>query len=100
MTLTEHIESLDGMVTNRAAVPEIRSQIAFIGREVAALEQAYAKLQHQHEGTLKGNLELSLAYAQEKEQHAKLKAAQTPETPPAPNWGSQPRIKGRMEPPS
>jgi hypothetical protein len=41
ITLQEHIDALDRMVTNGTSVPELRSQIAFIGREVAALETRY-----------------------------------------------------------
>lgn len=44
MTLTEHIDALDKMVAGHASTAEIRSQIAFIGREVAALEADYAQL--------------------------------------------------------
>ena len=48
MLLTEHIDSLDKMVADHAATCEIRSQIAFIGREVAALEANYASLHSAH----------------------------------------------------
>ena len=44
MLLTEHIDLLDKMVAHHAATCEIRSQIAFIGREVAALEADNARL--------------------------------------------------------
>lgn len=41
ITLQEHIDALDRMVANGTSVPELRSQVAFIGREVAALEARY-----------------------------------------------------------
>ena len=44
MTLSEHIDALDQMVTLGATVPQLRSQIAFIGREVATLEAENANL--------------------------------------------------------
>jgi L-2-hydroxyglutarate oxidase LhgO len=47
-TLQEHIDDLDKMIDGRAAKDEIRSQIAFIGREVAALEADYAQLAQAH----------------------------------------------------
>lgn len=54
-SILEHIDDLDRMVDGGSGKPEIRSQIAFIGREVAALvaeheqlAQAYAKLQEAH----------------------------------------------------
>lgn len=40
-TLQESIDALDRMVTQGTSVPELRSQIAFIAREVAALEAEY-----------------------------------------------------------
>jgi hypothetical protein len=48
ITLQEHIDALDRMVTQGTSVPELRSQIAFIGREVAALEADYARLAEAH----------------------------------------------------
>ena len=49
-TLQEHVDDLDRMVDG-GNVPkhEIRSQIAFIGREVAALQADYARLAEAHE---------------------------------------------------
>ncbi len=44
MTLQEHIDALDRMVTQGTSVPELRSQIAFIGRELAVIEADYARL--------------------------------------------------------
>jgi hypothetical protein len=52
ISLQEHIDALDKMVVNHASVPEIRSQIAFIGREVAALEARYAQLAVKHQNSL------------------------------------------------
>jgi len=43
-TLLEHIDDLDRLVDNGADKPKIRSQIAFIGREVAALQADYGNL--------------------------------------------------------
>jgi hypothetical protein len=40
-TIQESLDSLDSMVTNHAATPEIRSQIAHIAREVAVLQTDY-----------------------------------------------------------
>jgi hypothetical protein len=48
MTLTEQIDALDKMVADHATTAEIRSQIAFIGREVAALEADYTNFAAQH----------------------------------------------------
>jgi hypothetical protein len=49
MTLAQHIDELDRMVANGAAVPELRNQIAFIGREAETLESRYAVLAMQYE---------------------------------------------------
>jgi DNA-binding transcriptional ArsR family regulator len=43
-TIHESLDSLDSMVTNHASTPEIRSQIAYIGREVSALEAQLVSL--------------------------------------------------------
>lgn len=43
-TLQQHIDALDRMVENGTSVAQLRSQIAFIGREVAALEADNARL--------------------------------------------------------
>lgn len=45
-TLQEHLDDLDRMVDTGAGKPDTRSQIAFIAREVAALEADYAHLAH------------------------------------------------------
>jgi len=47
-TLQEHIDDLDRMVDSGTSVAKIRSQIAFIGREVAALQADYAGLAQAH----------------------------------------------------
>lgn len=47
-TLQEHIDALDRMVDIGTSVPQMRSQISFIGREVAALEADYARLAEVH----------------------------------------------------
>jgi len=43
-TLLDHIDDLDRMVDGGAEVSKIRSQIAFIGREIAALQADFASL--------------------------------------------------------
>jgi hypothetical protein len=47
-TLQEHIDALDRMVEQGTSVSKLRSQIAFIGREVAALEADYSSLGQAH----------------------------------------------------
>jgi hypothetical protein len=47
-TLQESIDALDRMIDGQASKPELRSQIAFIGREVAALEADYSHLSQDH----------------------------------------------------
>ena len=48
-TLQEHLDDLDRMVDSGLPPKhEIRSQISFIGREVAALEDRYARLADAH----------------------------------------------------
>lgn len=47
MTLTEHIDALDKMIVLGSPQPELRSQIAFIEREVAVLEAENANLNFQ-----------------------------------------------------
>ena len=47
-TLMQHIDQLDNMVTNHASTPELRSQIAFIGREVSALQADFERLAEEH----------------------------------------------------
>ena len=47
-TLNESLDALDSMVTNHASIPEIRSQIAHILREVAALETEYTSAVGSH----------------------------------------------------
>ena len=61
-SLPESLDALDRMVTNHAATPEIRSQIAYITREVATLEAEFV-------GTVRGHAQLL-------ESHTKLQQAQ------------------------
>jgi len=82
-TIVESLEQLDGMVTNHATIPEIRSQIAFIQREVAVLQTE--------------KLGMDNACLALHDEVTKLKAAQAQKLPDPPNFGSQPYIKGRME---
>lgn len=67
MTLQEHIDALDGMVENGADKPKIRSQIAFVGREVAALEADYAR-------AIDDNAKLREAQTQLEKTHAEAMA--------------------------
>lgn len=66
-TLQEHLDDLDRMVdSGKAPAHQVRSQIAFIAREVAALEAAYAGLDQAH--------------AQLQQAHARLQHAQPHKT--------------------
>ena len=47
-TLQQHLDDLDRMVDSGASVAKTRSQIAFIGREIAALEADYSRLAEAH----------------------------------------------------
>jgi hypothetical protein len=47
-SIQQSLDALDSMVTNHASTPEIRSQIAHIAREVAALEAEYASAVEVH----------------------------------------------------
>lgn len=47
-TLDEHLDDLDRLVDGNGSKAEVRSQIALIGREVAALEADYARLAEAH----------------------------------------------------
>jgi hypothetical protein len=74
-TLQEHIDDLDRMIDGGNTTKDaVRSQIAFIGREVAALEADYARLNEAHT-----NL---------KEAHTNLKNAQ-----PHPPQNELPKVK-------
>lgn len=71
-TLTEHIDDLDRMVDSGSAPKhEIRSQIAFIGREVTALQADNLRLADAH-----AKLQAMLS-----EEMAALKAAHQQELP-------------------
>ncbi|MGA2175261.1 MAG: hypothetical protein ABSH38_09795 [Verrucomicrobiota bacterium] len=65
-TLQEHIDDLDRMVDGGAEKPKVRSQIAFIGREVAALEADYARLAEAHS-------KLQATHSELEAQHTALK---------------------------
>jgi hypothetical protein len=43
-SITHHIDDLDRMIDGNAPKHEIRSQVAFIGREVELLETSIAEL--------------------------------------------------------
>jgi exonuclease VII small subunit len=73
-TLSEHIDDLDRMVDGGAAKAEIRSQIAFIGREVAALEAENAQL-------IEAHAQLQEAHTKLQEAHTKLQEAQVDNSP-------------------
>jgi hypothetical protein len=62
MTLEEHIDALDRMVDGGSPKPELRSQIAFIGREVTAFAADYSKLQEAY-------VALEAKYAKLEEEH-------------------------------
>jgi len=47
-TLQEHLDELDRMVVGGTNIPQIRSQIAFIGREITALDADYARFIDAH----------------------------------------------------
>jgi hypothetical protein len=64
MNIQEHIDALDKMVVDHASLPDIRSQIAFIAREVAALQADSERL--------------AIAYSQSQEEHEERK----PDSPP------------------
>ena len=71
MTLAEHIDALDQMIVNGSGQPAIRSQIAFIGREIEAVESRYAMLQQEH-------FDLAAKHSSLADEHAKLKDAKQP----------------------
>jgi len=57
-TLQDHIDDLDRMVDSGSAPKhEIRSQIAFVGREVAALQAGYSALAAAHTALQQSKLE-------------------------------------------
>jgi hypothetical protein len=97
MTLTEHIDRLDKMVTDRSATPEIRSQIALIGRQVAALQADYRKLEQKLEESefhhSKANDETSRERAALNAQIADFQKLKT--NPPG--YDARPPIMGRMD---
>jgi|ERR1035441_694295 hypothetical protein len=70
-TLTEHLDDLGRMVDSGTGVAKIRNQIAFIGREVAVLETAYARLNEAHS---QADGKHRKAVAGLKKQHSKVEA--------------------------
>jgi chromosome segregation ATPase len=69
-TLQEHIDDLDRMIDSSSAPKhEVRSQIAFIGKQVAAIEADYACLADAH-------TKLQEAHSILEIQHTGLKKAQ------------------------
>ena len=66
-TIQEHLDDLDRMVDAGARKPEIRSQIAFIAREVAVLETELASEKE-------SNAEITAELASTKEENTKLRA--------------------------
>jgi hypothetical protein len=67
-TLHEHIDDLDRMVDRGAEKPNIRSQIAFIAREVATLEADYARLADAHTNLQEAKLRFDAQLQQMKPQ--------------------------------
>jgi hypothetical protein len=57
------LDALDAMIANQASVPQIRSQIDYITREVAALEADYMRALNDH--------------SMLRQEHAKLQQAQS-----------------------
>lgn len=52
-TITQHLDDLDRMIdAGNTPKHELRSQVAFIGREVAALEADYARLAEAHQNAV------------------------------------------------
>jgi len=80
MKITKRLEMIDKLITNRAAPAKIRGHILAIREQLETYEEEAQKV---------------AAY---KEQIADLEAENAKlKTPTVPRWGSQPRIKGRME---
>ena len=83
MTIHEHIDALDRMVDCNASKPEIRSQIAFIGREIAALTADYSQLQEAYAA-----LQAKYAKLEEQSLHPARSVSLIP--PPVPSDGVLP----------
>jgi chromosome segregation ATPase len=75
-TISEHLDDLDRMVDGGAAKSEIRSQIAFIGREVAALEAEYAQLAEAHAKLQEAHLQLQASKTETAKEIADIQAQQ------------------------
>ena len=69
-TLQQHIDDLDRMVDTNAAKPDIRHQISFIAKEIAAFEAEFAALQQ-------AVLHLHHDHTTLQSEHSKLKKAQS-----------------------
>ena len=80
MTFADHIDELDRMIVNGSPVDMIRSQVAFIGREIDALEVRYAALQQEH-------ADLAVQHSSLANEHANLKAATQPPPDEPPDDG-------------
>ncbi len=80
MKITEHLQMIDELITNRSAPSKIRGHIQAIREQLEAYEQEVQKVAEYKE-----------RIAELEAENAKLK------TPATPRYGSQPRIKGRME---
>jgi predicted nuclease with TOPRIM domain len=81
-TLTEHLDDLDKMVDGRADIDKIRSQIAFIAREAAALEADYTRLAQDH-------AQVNEAHAKLEKEHSDLKDTQARKA--AQDWNQRAR---------
>jgi Zn-dependent oligopeptidase len=64
-TLQESIETLDRFVQDGADMPKTRSQIAFIGREIAALEADYARAIEDNTKLREENTKIKEAYSKQ-----------------------------------
>jgi len=87
MTMIETLDLIDTLVSKKSDPAEIRGQLLAIREQIEAYDQKAEEL---------SNLEITikeLKAANEKliAENAQLKALATPK------WGSQPRIRGRME---
>jgi hypothetical protein len=66
-TLLEHLDDLDRMIeAGNTPTDKLRSQLAFIGREIAALQTDYASLHDAH-AELHAGLEERISKLQEKD---------------------------------
>jgi hypothetical protein len=77
-TLQQHLDDLDRLVTNHATQPEIRSQLAFISREVAALETNYVNLLEAHASLQEEHSKLKNAHLENQRKPVNLSPPQVP----------------------